>query len=335
MRLKEYLINKIGTITIFILGYCFILFALIAFKNNFSLTFLISLLYMLVGISIFIINYKKKKRFYTEFLMNLDKLDNKYLISEIIEIPDFYEGRILTQVLYEIGKSMNSHIKEYETITNDFRHYIELWIHEVKVPLSALRLIAHIEHNKEIVEPVKLIEDYVEQVLYYTRSENTEEDYFITKCNLSKIISNVAIRNKDIIFRKNIDLIVENTDYTVLTDSKWLEFILNQIISNSIKYKKNEKSYIKITVKDKMNLTTLIIEDNGIGIPLSDLSRVFNKSFTGKNGRIKSSSTGMGLFIVKKMCDKLGHKISIESEENEQTRVYITFDKNDFYNVVN
>ena len=84
-----------------------------------------------------------------------------------------------------------------------------------------------------------------------------------------------------------------------------------------------------------MNLTTLIIEDNGIGIPLSDLSRVFNKSFTGKNGRIKSSSTGMGLFIVKKMCDKLGHKISIESEENEQTRVYITFDKNDFYNVVN
>ena len=139
----------------------------------------------------------------------------------------------------------------------------------------------------------------------------------------------------DDLLENKIDYITENVDVKVLTDSKWLEFILGQIVNNSIKYKKKGNSYIKIKALTTNLNTTLIIEDNGIGIKKSDLKQVFDKSFTGENGRVVSSSTGMGLFIAKNMCDKLGHKIAIESEYNKYTKVLITFAKDTYYDVLN
>ena len=333
MKFSKYLLEKISLIGIYLIGYVFILMALIAYNNIFSLIVLMSFIYFLVGISILLINFFKKKIFYDNLLENIKELDKKYLVLELIDEPEFYEGKIFVQALYEISKSMQENIKHYENMTNNFKEYVELWIHEVKVPLSALLLITHNNKNinKEVVEQVKEIEDLVEQVLYYVRSENAEQDYLITDCSLNKIISNVALRNKDIIFREKINLFVENVDYTVLTDSKWLEFILNQIINNSIKYKKEQSSYIKISAQADNDKTILIIEDNGIGISASDLPKVFNKSFTGKNGRIRKKATGMGLFIVKNLCDKLGHKIEVKSKENKYTKIYIIFPKNRFY----
>ena len=168
--------------------------------------------------------------------------------------------------------------------------------------------------------------------LYYVRSENAEKDYIIKETSLNDIIKNVALKNKDDLLENNVDLIVDVDDEKILTDSKWLEFILNQIINNSIKYKReNINSYIKIKVCEDKNYVKIFIEDNGIGIPKNDLGQVFDKCFTGENGREKSKSTGMGLYIAKKLCVKLGHKIEVESEEGIFTRVSITFGKNDFY----
>ena len=182
---------------------------------------------------------------------------------------------------------------------------------------------------------LKRLEDYVDQVLYYVRSENAEKDYFIKEVDLSKVIKNVGIKNMDDLLDNKVEFIVDKTNYKVFTDSKWLEFILNQIINNSIKYKRNiDNSYIKIYVKDNLDTTVLIIEDNGIGIKTSDIRQVFDKTFTGTNGREKTTSTGMGLYIAKNLCKKLGHKIEIESKENEYTRVFITFAKNKFYDVL-
>ena len=121
----------------------------------------------------------------------------------------------------------------------------------------------------------------------------------------------------------------------VLTDSKWLEFILNQIINNSIKYKKDNDSIIKIESLKENDKTILSIYDNGIGINKKDIKNVFKKSFTGENGRNLSKSTGMGLYIAKRLCDKLGHKILIESEKNEYTIVKIIFGNNDYYKIDN
>ena len=211
-------------------------------------------------------------------------------------------------------------------------------IHEVKRPLASLVLTLNNQENaldRKTKNILKRLEDYVDQVLYYVRAENAEKDYFIKETDLSKVIKNVGIKNMDDLLDNKVDFIVDKIDYKVLTDSKWLEFILNQIINNSIKYRRDiDNSYIKIYVKDDCDTTTLVIEDNGIGIKPGDIRQVFDKTFTGTNGREKSTSTGMGLYIAKNLCNKLGHKIEIESEFNEYTRVIITLAKNKYYDVL-
>ena len=212
-----------------------------------------------------------------------------------------------------------------------------MWIHEAKLPLASLNLIVHNHKelsDKKITEQLKRLDDDIEQVLYYVRSENAEKDYLIKETEIAKVISNVAIKNKDILLENNIDFEVEVGNTKVLTDSKWLEFIVNQIVSNSIKYIRNDVEHlIKITTEENNKNVILKIYDNGIGISKSDIPKVFDKTFTGNNGRKIETSTGMGLYISKQLCKKLGHKITVDSKENEYTEVSILFNKNDFLNV--
>ena len=147
------------------------------------------------------------------------------------------------------------------------------------------------------------------------------------------MISNIALKNKDILLEKGIDFIVSDVNLEVLTDSKWLEFILNQIIDNSIKYSKKQNAYIKMVAKEEKDRVDLAIYDNGIGIKKEEQPRVFEKTYTGTNGRTGKKSTGMGLYIVKQLCEKLGHKVNIKSQEQEFTCVRISFLKNDYYEV--
>ena len=291
---------------------------------------------MLYCLLLLIYNFYRKKHFYDKFLTNLERLDQKYLILELLKKPKFYEGEILYEALYEIDKSMTENVNEYKQSVNDFKDFIELWIHEVKIPLSSLSLIVH--NNKslktpKIMEQLNHIEDYTEQILYYVRSENSEKDYLIKECLLDDIVKNVALKNKDNFLYNNTSFIVSDLDKTVLTDSKWLEFIINQIVNNSLKYK-GENPYIKITALETEKDVKLIIFDNGKGISKSDLPRVFDKSFTGENGREGSISTGMGLYICYNLCQKLGHDIKIESVKNKFTKVTITFVKNNYTNTL-
>ena len=337
MKLKNYIKDKIYSIIIFSFNYIIILLLLFAFKTDNALIIVISIILFITYIILFLIDYLRKKKFYTDLLLNIESLDKAYLVLETLNKPEFYEGELLYQSLYEINKSMSEFVNDKEERLQDFKEYIEMWIHEVKVPLSSLVLT--FTNNKKDIDikvrkELKRLENYLDQVLYYVRSENAEVDYIIKEVDLSKIIKNVGIHNMDDLLINNIEFSTSVVDYKVYTDSKWLEFILNQIINNSIKYKKDKDSYIKIYVEDSNDKTTLIIEDNGIGIPKTDLKYVFNKTFTGSNGHEKNKSTGMGLYIAKKLCKKLGHKIEIESIKNKYTKVYITFSKNKYYDVL-
>lgn len=338
MNLKKFLNDKLYLIITFLIIYVILLLMFLAFKMDSSLILVTSVMLFAFIIFILTIEYFKKKKFYTTLLSNIDGLDKAYLVLETISKPNFYDGEILYQALYEINKSMSEFVNTLESQVNDFKEYIEMWIHEVKIPISSLVLMTHNNSNildKKYEEQLKKLENYVEQVLYYVRSENAEKDYLINEVSLSKIISNIALKNKDDLLENKIDLIVSSVDYNVYTDSKWLEFILNQIVNNSIKYKRKIKnSYIKIDTCNLDDKLILTIEDNGIGIPASDIKKVFEKSFTGRNGRIMTRSTGMGLFIAKNLCEKLGHKIEIESIENKYTKVSIILAKNKYYEVL-
>lgn len=337
MKLIKYLLDKIPQIIISIMGFTITIFMLNAFKVESTLKIAITIIFFIACIFNIGIDYFRKYKFYQSLSNTLDVLDKKYLILEMINKPNFYEGEIFYQTLYDINKSMIENVKEYNLSIIDFKEYVEMWIHEVKIPISSLTLL--IRNNQEkidkrYVEQIRKLDNYIDQILYYVRSENAEKDYIIKEKSLQEIIKNVALKNKDDLLASKVKLDVNVNNIKVLTDAKWLEFILNQIINNSIKYKRNNvESYIKIIAKEDKEKTYLSIYDNGIGIPKKDIPRVFEKSFTGENGRITAKSTGMGLYIVKKLCDKLGHKINIESKKNEYTKITIIFYNNDFYKI--
>ena len=336
MKLRDYLKDKIIIIVLVILTYFIILSFMIGFKiiNEFQICF--TVIYFLLFIILFLYDYLRKYFFYKDMLSKLDMLDEKYLICELVSKPNFLDGEILYQMLYEINKSMNENIRDYRSKINDFKEYVELWIHEVKIPLSALILYTHNKKtSKALVKEINKVDNYLEQILYYIRSENTEVDYIIKEVDLNKVIREVMLKNKDVLLERNIDIISDVNNIKVLTDYKWLEFMINQVISNSMKYMRDiENKKIEIQAYKEDQHIVLEILDNGMGIPKSDIPRVFNKTFTGQNGRKVPGSTGMGLYIVSNLCKKLGHKIEIESIEGEYTKVKFVFDDNLFYSEV-
>lgn len=338
MKLSRYLKDKLYFIILFITFLSLIILLLVGFKVSLELIIVIISLLVIFAILVLIIEYLKKRSFYNEFVNIVDKLDKKYLVIEMLNSPNFQEGEILYNELFEINKSMLENIKNYEISMNDFKDYIEMWIHEVKIPLSSLILMIHNNKNNissKMVDQVNRLDNYVDQVLFYVRAENAEKDYLIKKTELNKVINKIALKNKDYILENNICFSVLDCEKKVLTDSKWLEFIIDQIINNSIKYKRDiASSFIKIYTEENNEEIRLIIYDNGIGIDAKDLPRVFDKTYTGTNGRLKSKSTGMGLYIAKNLCEKLGHKIAIESKVNEYTKVIITFNKESIYDVL-
>lgn len=336
MKLKDYIKDNIINITIYLvtLIILFLFFRILKLSTEaFICTYIIL---FLCGILLFFYNYNRKRKFYNELTKQLENLDKKYIITELIEKPNFLEGQIFYNSLYEINKTMNEEIKKYKLSLEEFKEYIEMWVHEVKLPLSSILLMTYKKDDiSKVIEPTKRIENFVEQVLYYTRSENAEKDYIIKECDLKEIVTRVIKKNKEIFILEKIEIKLEKLDNKkVLSDSKWLEFIINQIISNSLKYVDKEKSIITISTSENEKNIILKIQDNGIGIPKSDIKKVFDKSFTGENGRKIQTSTGMGLYIAKQLCEKLGHKIEIESEQNKYTSVFITFSKDQFYNIL-
>jgi signal transduction histidine kinase len=156
------------------------------------------------------------------------------------------------------------------------------------------------------------------------------KDYLVKELSLLDCVNNIITRNKQGFILNGIDLDIQDIEGSVYCDSKWLEFILNQIIVNAIKYRNNINPRVKIYLNNVKNGIRLIVEDNGIGIPSDELERVFEKGFTGNVGRLNSKSTGIGLYLCKKLCDKLGLLIDIESETNNYTRVIITFPMGSF-----
>lgn len=284
-----------------------------------------------------LIEYYSKKSYYNNLLEKLDELDQKYLLSEVISKANFQDGNLFKEILEETGKSMLENVNKYKYAQEDYKEYIELWIHEIKTPISASKLI--IENNKNeitknIEEELDKIENYTEQALYYARSNTVEKDYCITKCNLQDIVNTVIKKNKDDLINNKIKINIEDINENVYTDSKWIIFILNQIITNCIKYSKTENAEININVEIKKARVILDIKDNGIGIRKGEITKVFEKGFTGSNGRKEGKkSTGIGLYLCRKLCGKLGIGIELNSEENIGTDVKLVFPKND-YNLI-
>ena len=335
MSIKEFLKDKIlGIILTAFLIISIVVFLAIT-QIDLFIKIYIPVAVLIVYVFVLVVEFIKKKKFYTAIKESLLELDEKYLIAETIDNPSFLDGKILKNILVETDKSMIEHVNKYKYLQEEYKEYIELWIHEIKTPIAAGKLIAQNNKNevtKSIDEELDKIQYYVEQALYYARSNTVEKDYCITKCNLQDIVNSVIKRNKDALINNKIKINIEDTNEIVYTDSKWIAFILNQIITNCIKYSKQENAEININVETKKARVILEIKDNGIGIKKGEITKVFDKGFTGSNGRKDGKkSTGIGLYLCKKLCGKLGIGIELNSEESVGTDVKLVFPKNTYH----
>ena len=291
------------------------------------------LLVILIMVFIFIsllVSYLLIKKRYEKMINLVDSLDEKYLIKEVIDKPKNLENRAYYYALDKACKALNDKLSDVENSKEEYLDFLDSFIHEIKTPISALSLYAD-NNDKKIKEEVLKISRLVDKMLFYAKSDVVEKDYFIKEVALADLVHPVLLEYKNYLLNYSFKVEVKNLDNLVVyTDIKWLNFIIEQILNNSLKYQNKKERIVRIKGIDDKNNIKLVIYDNGVGIKDADLSKVFEKGFTGSN-RSKKNASGIGLYLVKKLCDKLGIDIKIESVYLKYTKVIITFPKGNYF----
>lgn len=259
-----------------------------------------------------------RRRRYEEIFRNLPLLPEELPAARTVEEAE------LQEILKELGCRMEAALTEWENWRQESMDYYTTWVHQIKTPISVMRMTLEgedTEEHRELSAELFRIEQYVEMVLSYLRLDSDSSDYVFQEYDLDSIIRQAVHKYAPLFVRKKLRLSYEPVNVKVLTDEKWLLFILEQILSNSIKY--TQEGSVSITLApDKV----LNISDTGIGIAPEDLPRIFEKGFTGYNGRSDKKSTGLGLYLCKKAAGRLSHKISVQSKPGAGTVVSIDLD---------
>lgn len=237
------------------------------------------------------------------------------------------EYQKLLSILFEEKLLQENGAREMQ---REMREYYAMWVHQIKTPISALKLLLQekgpVGEMEEELRELFFIEQYVEMVLSYARLESETTDFVVSSVELDEVIRSSVRKYARMFVHKKISLEYEGTIEVVLSDKKWLQFVTEQILSNSIKYTSKGKISIDIQREGTKRLF-LIIEDTGIGIRKEDLPRICEKGYTGYNGHANRRSTGIGLYLVNRILKKLGHSLSVASKEGEGTRVVIGFER--------
>ena len=331
MNGKQYLKNQLPVILINLLGMLALALFLIASGNGIQTVLFILVVWLIVLASCLLLFYFSRKKYLNKLLDMTEQLKERYLLPEIMQEPERADEQVFYQIMKMAEKSMLERIGEVQRERKEYKEYIEQWIHEVKTPITAIKLIC--ENNRcsftrELMAELENINRFTEQALYYARSEHTEKDYSVREINLSDVVHGAIADNKYLLRQNNVAVTVEDVEYSIYSDDKWLRFILDQLISNAVKYRADQPALHFFAIKENDSII-LSVEDNGIGIPQSDLPRIFEKGFTGQNGRMIRSSTGIGLYLCRRLCDKLGIGISASSE-GKGTAISLSFRINDF-----
>lgn len=270
----------------------------------------------------------------------------KRLVEEQAQLPEATDDvEMLYHRLLENQSIARSESESSAAIRqSQMRDYYSMWVHQIKTPISAMKLLLEAEREElgqlicddeqsqcllsdnmdSFEDELFRIEEYVSMALQYQRVSSTENDFVLEKVSVDGVIRDTIKKYAKIMIRRHIGMNYSGTVQEVYTDGKWLAFILEQLLSNAIKY--TPQGFVKIETAKKANLFFITIKDTGIGIKAEDLPRVFEKGYTGYNGHADKKATGIGLYLCRQMADKLGHTIRIESEIGKGTKVWIGFD---------
>ena len=321
-----FLEEKTGELLFQLCYLAFVLFLLIFYGVDLRFVGLLAVLFLGVhGIREWCL-YQKKRRAAQQIIDLTDKLEEGYYIAEVLPKPKELQNEAYYYALKKACKAMNDEVSRVAEEKREYQEYVESFAHEIKVPIGALSLTFDNTKNYTLKRETDKIAQLVEQMLYYARSENTEKDYFVKQLNLGDVVHGVILKFRYGLMEQRAAIAIGDVDQIVYTDEKWLTFILAQIVQNSVKYFNKQENRLTICGQDEGTSIRLAVEDNGCGISPSEIGRVCEKGFTGSD-RNKANATGMGLYLAKKLCDRLGLGLEIASEVNVYTRVTLVFPK--------
>ena len=287
MNGKQYLKNKLPMLVLNLVCMMALSAFLLLSGNSVDSISLILFVWLLVLAGSQALAYNSRKKQMEKLLRLTEQLDEQYLIAELMSLPEQADDQVFYQILKLAEKSMLERIGTIQRERLEYKEYIEQWIHEVKTPITAMKLLC--ENNRsaftrELLAELEKTNRFIDQALYYARSEHTEKDYLVREIRLFDAVHQAISDNKYLLQQNGVQIDVQETDETVYSDEKWICFILNQLIVNAVKYQ-NEQLHLTIYSEHMGDQIILCVRDNGVGISSSDLPRIFEKGFTGKNGR--------------------------------------------------
>jgi len=329
MSLSEFLSDRLGRLALWGAGTAASFLFLLATGTQRDVAALLALIWTLVFAVSLALGYLSRRAHLRELEAVLEGLgDRKYLFMECVPPPRSVWERRLFDLLRRSGQSMTGAVSEAQAAQREYREYVERWVHEIKTPMTAAELIARNaepETRRRLARELAQIEAHVERALFYARAESPEKDFLIRRTTLDQLAARALRQHRALLTQCGVRVETEGLDRTVYTDEKWAAFILGQLLQNAARYR-SESPVITLSARPMGTRVQLTVRDNGAGIPAHELPRVFDRGFTGSNGRRASGgSTGMGLYLCKRLADSLEAGLRITSEEGVGTEVALTF----------
>lgn len=322
--LLRFLRQTLGTVLVFVLFA--LIFAAVFFLYDLKLekeaVFYASGLCILTAMVIFgfrFANFCKNYHKRCHLLKNIE-LEFEHLSEPGTLLEEDYQ-----QMLAALGKINNAHLTDWQRERQESLDYYTTWVHQIKTPIAAMKMTLQgedTEEHRELLAQLFRIEQYVDMVLSYIRLGSSQTDFVFQECDLDAIIRQAIHKYAPLFVRCRIRLVYEPVEMTVLTDEKWLLFILEQLLSNAVKYTREGTVTIAVSPSQVLSVT-----DTGMGIAPEDLPRIFEKGFTGYHGREDKKATGLGLYLCRQTAKKLGIRISAQSEPGKGSSFLLDFRK--------
>lgn len=298
-----------------------------------AVVFLVGALLLCFALSLGL-DWWEKRTFWNTVAQSLETPERLWLLPNDLTEPPFREGELFCQVLDMVARDRVDQVSAARRDNREYREFVETWVHEIKTPMASARLLLA-NHPGELADALEdelfRLEEYVDQALYYARSGSVEQDYLVRELSLDGVVRAALRRQARPLIAAGFRVEAVDWTATVYTDSKWLEFILGQFISNAVKYR-GEYPVLSFRCREEENAIYLTVADNGVGIPAEDLPRIFEKGFTGQNGRrLSRRSTGLGLYLCRKLCRRLGLELSASSQPGAGTQMTVCIPRGQFH----